>query len=83
MSADLFRSAVTATVLSTARPSEPPICCMAFSTPEPIPESRSPTPWTAVSVIGTNTNPMPNDIIRIQGSRSFAYDAWTVKVVVS
>ena len=61
---------IYATVLKGASPSAPPICCIALRTPDPMPESSSLTPWTAVSVSGTNTKPMPNDITRIHGSRS-------------
>jgi len=46
-------------------------------TPEPIPESSSLTPCTAVNVSGTKTKPMPNDMIRMNGSRSERYDACT------
>ena len=42
-----------------------------------MPESRAPTPCTAVIVSGTNTMPMPKDITRIHGSKSVTYDAST------
>ena len=55
------------TVLSVARPSAPPTCCMVFSTPEPMPESAARTWWTAVRVSGTNVMPMPIDMVITHG----------------
>jgi hypothetical protein len=60
----------TATVDSVARPSAPPTCCIVFSTPEPTPESRWSTRWTAARVIGTNVRPMPTAISTMNGNRS-------------
>ena len=60
-------------MLRVARPSAPPTCCIVLSTAEATPESSCATPATAVSVIGTNTRPMPTAMRTIQGSRFVAY----------
>ncbi|CAM5649112.1 hypothetical protein SAVIM40S_08312 [Streptomyces avidinii] len=53
------RLAVPKTVTRMDRPSEPPTCWLALSSPEAAPASFGATPETAVSVSVTKLRPMP------------------------
>ena len=64
---------LTKIVLSVARPSVPPTCCIVLSTAEATEESSWATPWTAVRVSGTKIRPRPKARTTIHGSRSEAY----------
>lgn len=54
-----FRLAAPKTVTRMDRPSEPPTCCVALSTPEAAPVSCGATLETAMRVSDTNCMPMP------------------------
>src|SRR5450631_4382613 len=54
-----WRCAVANAVVKIAKPSEPPTCCITFSSPDADPDSCGSTPATATMVSGTNKNPMP------------------------
>ena len=58
----------------SASPRAPPICCAVLKRPDASPASSAGTPLVAISVIGTNTSPMPIEVSMIPGRRSGRYD---------
>ena len=62
----------TATVLSVARPSAPPTCCMVLSTPDAMPESRAADTVHGAQRHRDEDQPMPSGISTMNGSRSVA-----------
>ena len=69
-------TAAANTVLSSAVPSEPPICCELFSTALATPASWCPTPISAVLAAGMNTPARPTLISSWDGSTCVAYDVF-------
>ncbi len=53
------RVAVPYTATSTARPTEPPSCCITLTMLDAAPDSAGRTPASEAVVSGTNTTPMP------------------------
>jgi len=60
--------AVPKAATSTARPSDPPTCCITLTMLEAAPESCGRTPARDTVVSGTNTTPMPIPNISIGGN---------------
>ena len=54
-----LRVAVPNTATRTARPTEPPSCCMTLTMLDAAPDSSGRTPASEAVVSGTNTVPMP------------------------
>jgi len=66
-------TADAASVLSSAVPIEPPICCIVFTIAEATPASLGSTPKVAVAIAALKTSPRPKPMIMIPGRTWLTY----------